>query len=240
MFGILSRKSRAPVGEEFHSFWHFFEMGAFRTTIVAVSVIALLSIIIIYQYTALRSKDALIERLSKERVMIGYPDERGYFVSASKLPERVILNYARGFTANMFNWSSYNVVENLEEARKLMTPSLANDHVKFFEEIIATSKRDAVSRRFEIKAYKSPIQIRGGYIVQFQGLVSEYFGQTPNGQPRETTVTVVMQRIEPTKSTPEGLQVSGISDKPVDLRNFEIIPTAPEKAEKSGSSSKRS
>lgn len=214
MFGTKPAKpNRAPY-DEFHSWWHQFEMGAFRTTVVAVGVIALLAAALVAVLWSNHEKDLLNRQLAKERVMLGFQDERGVFVSSAVLPERIIVRFARGFVANFYNFSPYAVVENLEEARKLMSPVTANDYVKFFDDTIATVKRDNITQRYEIKDFKPPMATTQGYIVQFRGTLAQYVGQTPIGAPKETVVTVHLEKVEHSKTTPEGLVVAGVTDKP--------------------------
>lgn len=206
------QRKRVPY-EEFHSWWHQFEMGAFRTTVVAVGVIALLAAALLAVLWSNHEKDVLNRQLAKERVMIGFQDERGVFISSAVLPERIIVRFARSFVSNFYNFSPYAVVENLEEARRFMSPVAANDYVKFFEDTIATVKRDNITQRYEVKDFKPPMTTGSGYIVQFKGLLSQYVGQTPIGNPKETVVTVHLEKVEYTKTTPEGLLVAGVTDK---------------------------
>lgn len=219
MFKIFSKAVapvRKPINEEFYHWWAHFELGAFRTTIMSVGVIVVLLIVIIAQLSALRSRDAMITELSEKRVMIGFPDDSGMFVSAKKIPERIIVNFARGFVANMYNFSAYNVTENTDEARRLMSPQLANDHVGFFKDTVERVKRDSITRHFDIKEFQPPVETDKGYIVQFRGMVRDFVGQTPIGEPRILPVTVWLNKVEHTKSTPEGLVVAAISDKPLE------------------------
>ncbi len=53
-----------------------------------------------------------------------------------------------------------------------------------------------------------------GYIMQFRGLLAQYVGQTPIGSPKETVVTVHLEKVERTKTMPEGLVIAGVTDKP--------------------------
>ena len=218
MFKFLRKNTveRKPINEEFFHFWAHFELGSFRTTVIAVVVIAVLMIIILVQQRLLSAKDDVIAELSEKRVMICFPDDSGMFVSAKKIPERIVVNFARGFVANMYNFSSYNVSENTDEARRLMSPQLANDYIGFFKDTVDRVKKDGIMRHFDIKEFQPPVETDRGYVVQFRGLVRDFVGQTPIGEARVLPVTVWLNKVEHTKTTPEGLVVAAVSDKPLD------------------------
>lgn len=229
MFGKpTKRMERKPINEEFYHWWAHFELGAFRTTIMSVGVIVILLIIILVQLGALRAKDGVIGELSEKRVMIGFPDESGMFLSAKKIPEVIVVRYARNFVANMFNFSIYNVTENLDEARRFMSPQLANDYIGFFRDTVERVKKDGITRHLDIQAFQAPRETDTGYIVQFRGVLREFVGQTPLGEPKIIPVTVWLNKVEHTKSTPEGLVVAAVSDKP--LADSASVPVTQEAA----------
>lgn len=89
----------------------------------AVGLIAGITVAsLVYQNSRLHDQ---IAHLESERIMIGLPDERGYFVSTNTIPRREVIDYAHGFVVNCYNWSAQSVDTNMDECTNRMDETLA-------------------------------------------------------------------------------------------------------------------
>lgn len=208
----VPRQNAQYLLDEFHSWWHKFEMGAFRTTVVAVGVIAILVVLIIVQFTMLSGKDSIIRHLSESQMMIGFPNEEGVFVSSSKIPQYFVVRYARSFVNNFLIYGPTGVKENMDEARRMMEPQLAVDFHKYFQDTINEARQDYITQNFEIEEM-SFRESRDGFIVKFRGILTKFAAQTQLGPQKEKIITVRIKRIAITESTKEGMVIAGVSDK---------------------------
>lgn len=212
MTGRNQNQPKPYVRDEFHSWWHTFEMGAFRTTVVAVGVIALLVGVIAIQGYRSSRQDEIIRKLSEERVMIGVQNEDGVFVSVRKLPRYFVVRYARTFVNNLLVYGPEGVTLNIEEARRMMEAQLAIDYHQFFQETINEARKDYITQSFQIRE-DSFEETTEGFIVKFRGVLTKFAAQTQLGAPKEKVVTIRIKRVPVTESTREGLIIAGVTDK---------------------------
>jgi hypothetical protein len=217
---MANEKSHVP--DEMHSWWHTFEMGAFRTTVVAVGVIGLEALIIVALLINLASKDRIIAEINANQVMIGFQNDQGSFVSTKTIPEYFVVRYARNFVSNLLNYGPSGVKENMNEARRMMDEQLAIDYHKYFQDTVNETRQDYITQSFEIKEY-SFTRTDSGFIIAFRGIKTRFAGQTNLTPPTEKIVTVRVKRVPITQSTQEGMVVVGVTDK---LPFSNTIPTA--------------
>lgn len=198
--------------DEYWSWWHKFEMGQQRLLLGAGVLTVVLVLVITGLIYSISEKDKAIEHLSRHRTMIGFPDASGVFVSQEQIPDHLVVRFARLFVNNFFNYTPNAVVENLDESRRMMDPKLAIDYHRFFNETIQIVSKDSISQIYDIKAYQLE-KTRDGFVVRFHGILTQLAGQTLLANPKTVMVTVKLTRVPFTKATPEGLVVSGVSDK---------------------------
>lgn len=205
-------KMQAAQKDELWAWWHKFEMGHQRLWVAATTLALVLVLIIIGLLYSNSQKDLAIEHLSRHRTMIGFPDASGVFVSQEQIPDHLVVRFGRLFVNNFFNYTPNAVVENLEEARRMMDPRLAIDYHRFFQDTISIVSKDTISQIYDIKAYQLE-KTNDGFVVRFQGILTQLAGQTLLADPKTVMITVKLTRVPFTKATPEGLVVTGVSDK---------------------------
>jgi hypothetical protein len=175
-------------------------IGALLIVTVCMSiVIAAGTAVIIDQQNA-------IARLSNERIMFGFPDEDGIFVSSNTVPESFIIRYAKDFASNLYNYDFRSAKLNMTEARQMMTLEKAEEWTPDFQRKVT----QAVEQRIgETLFYTKPPTIKtrsDGYDVSLPARLTRYQG----GEvwfDKDVVVEVALKVVEPTKFRKEGLAV---------------------------------
>lgn len=110
-------------------------------------------------------------RLSADRVMYGYPNAEGVFISAKVIPRSHIEGFVTWYIQNYYNFTPDSATANATEALRIMSPSL---RVKQ-EPSLKTLARQSIEQQItQVFATESKYTIENkpgvGYIVSFRGV----------------------------------------------------------------------
>lgn len=155
-----------------------------------------------------------VEMLEGKRIMIGLPNEEGYFVSTDKIPRREVLDYAHGFVVNCYNWNRASVDVNMQECRDRMDESLALQRENWFDSRSRQAESQRVTSTY-IPDRRKLERTSNGYRYIVEGPQQRLQGRTIYYSQRHR-ITVNMRQGQPTAFRPLGLTVENWSDKCVD------------------------
>lgn len=158
-----------------------------------------------------------VEALEGQRIMIGLPDERGYFVSTDRIPQREVLDYAHGFIVNCYNWSRTSVEANMEECELRMDDSLALQRSNFFSSRIRQANSQHVSSIY-IPDLRKLERTDSGYQYVVEGPHQRMQGRAIYYDKRHR-ITVNLRQGQPTIFRPLGLTVASWSDQCLDCES---------------------
>lgn len=158
-----------------------------------------------------------IADLEGQRIMIGLPDENGYFVSTDRIPEREVLDYAHGFVVNCYNWSRTSVEANMEECELRMDESLALQRSSFFTSRIRQANSQQVSSIY-IPDRRRLERTESGYQYVVEGPHQRMQGRSIYYNQRHR-ITVNLRQGQPTIFRPLGLTVASWSDQCLDCES---------------------
>lgn len=201
-----------PIDPVYSWMRHDLVLSRYQILTIAIAIIALVAVgSLLYSNI---QKDKVIADLSKNKTMIGFPNKDGVFVSTSTTPDYVVLRFARLFVDNFFNYTPDGAAQNLDEARHMMDPSLAITYAQFFDDTLALVNKDHLTQLYQVQRYQMPEPTADGYVVHFQGVLHQLAGQEEITAPKTVPITVWLKRVPFTRTTPEGLMVIAVSDKP--------------------------
>lgn len=177
--------------------------------ITAAITIAVLATLIFRQY----DRNAFLET---QRIMIGLPDEKGYFVSTNSIPKREVMDFSQNFVVDCFNWAKLSATTNLSKCEEKMDESLAILNNNWLE-----SRKKQASQQ-QVKSVYIPDlrrleETKEGYEYTVRGTRDLYQGRSLYySQLHE--VTVELRQGQPTTFRPLGLVVSSWKDKCLDCK----------------------
>lgn len=181
------------------------------TVLVLASAIGIASLV--YQNSRLQDQIAMFEN---NRIMIGLPDERGYFVSTNKIPKREVVDYAHGFVVNCYNWSPTSVNLNMEECQNRMDESLMLQRQSWISSRENQANRQQVSSVF-IPDRRRLTPTDTGYEYTVEGPQQRLQGRNVYYRQRHRIV-VNLRQGQPTVFRPLGLTVESWTDKCLDCK----------------------
>lgn len=185
--------------------------------VAALTGVALITIIgfaaLIFQNTKLHDQIAFLE---SQRIMIGLPDERGYFVSTNTIPRREVEDYAHGFVVNCYNWSERSVDANMEECFNRMDETVAVQRESW-----SRARKQQASRQEVTSVYipdrRQLTQTDNGYQYVVEGPQKRLQGRNLYYNQRHR-ITVNLRQGQPTVFRPLGLSVESWKDSCVDCK----------------------
>ena len=166
---------------------------------------------LVFQNSRLQDQIALMEN---KRIMIGLPNERGYFVSTDTIPQREVLDYAHAFIVNCYNWSRASVETNMQECEDRMDESLALQRSSWISSRIRQADNQRVSSVY-IPDRRKLERTKTGYQYIVEGPQQRLQGRNIYYSQRHR-ITVNLRQGQPTVFRPLGLTVESWSDKCVD------------------------
>lgn len=178
----------------------------FMALAAAIAIAAL-----VFQNSRLQDQ---IEVMENNRIMIGLPNERGYFVSTDTIPQREVLDYAHGFIVNCYNWSRASVETNMKECEDRMDESLALQRNSWVKSRIRQADKQQVSSVY-IPDRRKLERTKTGYQYIVEGPQQRLQGRNIYYDQRHR-ITVNLRQGQPTVFRPLGLTVESWSDKCVD------------------------
>lgn len=145
------------------------ELRSSRITVAFIAVTVVLSLAVGFLINMNAEMQTTNRTLQSERVMYGFPNAEGVFVSERQIPPRHITAFAAVFVDNYFNFTPESAETNGEEAMRMMSTRLRaiqEDGVR------NTATQSAKQQITQVFAKASPYQIKQegdlGYVVSFQ------------------------------------------------------------------------
>jgi len=145
------------------------ELRSGRVIVAFIAVTILLGAIIKIQA---EQNDQLTKaniELQGQRIMYGFPNSDGVFISQNKIPDSHIVAFVAVFLDNAFNFTPESSFTNANEAMRLMSPrlrALQEDNLKL------TAKQSEEQQITQVFVRTSPFKIEHdpsvGYVVSFQ------------------------------------------------------------------------
>ena len=109
-------------------------------------------------------------RLSEDRVMQGYPNAEGVFVSEKVIPRRHVEGFVTWYIQNYYNFTPESAEANATEALRLMSPSLRIKQELSLKTLARQSIEQEITQVFATTTkYTIEHKPGQGYIVSFQG-----------------------------------------------------------------------
>lgn len=168
---------------------------------------------LVWQNAELHKQIAFLER---NRIMIGLPNERGFFISTDKIPTRQIEQYAHGFIVNCYNWRQDSVDENLDECQARMDEALVVQRQDWIEARKKRAKNQGIMTIF-IPSEKRLEKTEDGFRYTVRGNKQRLVGRNMYYDFKHEVV-VEMYQGQPTYFRPLGLKVLSWTDKCLDCK----------------------
>src|SRR5690606_34025291 len=94
--------------------------------------------------------------LQQERVMYGFPNAEGIFISERQIPERHISAFVGEFVDNFYNFSPESAYTNINEALRMMSPRMRAAE----EEVLKAAAKQAVDQHItQVFVRTSPVKV---------------------------------------------------------------------------------
>lgn len=138
---------------------------------VAFIVIVVVMVAVVYKLISMNAELQQTNRqLQDSRVMIGYPNSEGVFISEKTIPDRHIIAFVTTFLDNYYNFTPDSATTNAEEALRMMSSRLRSAQ----EENLKIVARQSIEQQItQVFAKSSPIKVEMqpnlGYVVSFTG-----------------------------------------------------------------------
>lgn len=142
--------------------------GKLMIACIAIGVIMGTAIVALVKQNS-KLHDANLQ-LQQERIMYGFPNAEGVFVSERHIPERHIAGFVTEFLNNFYNFAPESAVTNGNEALRMMSPRMRAAE----EEGLKASAKQSVDQQItQVLVRTSPYTFEvdnkaGGYVVSFK------------------------------------------------------------------------
>lgn len=142
--------------------------GKLMIACIAIGVIMGTAIVSLVKQNS-KLHDANLQ-LQQERIMYGFPNAEGVFVSERQIPERHIAGFVTEFLNNFYNFAPESAVTNGNEALRMMSPRMRAAE----EEGLKASAKQSVDQQItQVLVRTSPYTFEvdnkaGGYVVSFK------------------------------------------------------------------------
>lgn len=146
------------------------ELRASRINVAFIAVTVILTGVIVYLINWNNHLQDVNVELQGQRVMYGYPNAEGVFVSENEVPERHIVAFTSVFLDNFYNFTPDSSFSNANEALRLMSPRFRAVQEETLKLVAKQSSEQQITQVF---VRTSPYKIETtpqGYIVTFQAL----------------------------------------------------------------------
>lgn len=146
------------------------ELRQSRLMVAFVAVSIVLSVVVFSMLKMNSSMQETNRTLQNTRVMYGFPNAEGVFVSEQQIPERHLVAFITVFLDNYYNFTPESAPTNAEEALRMMSTRLRavqGDNLKI---VALQSVEQQITQVFtKASPYKVEMQPDLGYIVSFIG-----------------------------------------------------------------------
>ena len=162
--------------------------------------------------TSIKSLHEENGRLQRSRIMFGFPNEQGVFISSEKRPEYMVVRFAREYVNNLYNYDDVAVDENFKQVAKMMDPAIALSEAQVLSKIAQDVHSTKVSQSFA-RYRERPLQEDAEFYTYIvEGKVRGQLGSTPT-RADEVQITVKLRKVTPTTSRAEGLVVTSMREE---------------------------
>ncbi|EPK5307766.1 hypothetical protein N5K55_03400 (plasmid) [Pseudomonas aeruginosa] len=100
------------------------DLRAGRAIITLIAISAVFAVVIAVLVGMNRELQETNRRLQSERIMYGFPNSEGIFISERQIPQRHIIAFVAVFLDNYYNFTPLSARTNAEEALRMMSPRL--------------------------------------------------------------------------------------------------------------------
>lgn len=162
------KKSNHEVPLKFFNLIGASELRASRAVIALIAVVVVMSVVIFFLIKVIADMQETNRSIQNQRVMYGFPNTEGVFVSAQQIPENHIKGFTSVFVDNFFNYTPESSETNATEALRMMSSRLR----ALQEEKLKSLSRQAYEQQitqvfaktgdYKIEPYKDL-----GYLVTF-------------------------------------------------------------------------
>lgn len=146
------------------------ELRQSRIMVVLLFVILAAAVIVsflIFQVVELQRANT---RLSEDRVMHGYPNAEGVFVSEKVIPRRHVEGFVSWYIQNYYNFTPDSAEANATEALRIMSPTLRIKQEHPLKTLARQSIEQEITQVFAPEGkYHIEYKPGTGYIVSFKG-----------------------------------------------------------------------
>ncbi|EPL3139375.1 hypothetical protein NOX69_006173 [Pseudomonas aeruginosa] len=143
------------------------DLRAGRAIITLIAISAVFAVVIAVLVGMNRELQETNRRLQSERIMYGFPNSEGIFISERQIPQRHILAFVAVFLDNYYNFTPLSARTNAEEALRMMSPrlrALKEDSLKI------VANQSVEQQITQVFTKSSPYQVEvtpQGYVVSF-------------------------------------------------------------------------
>ena len=145
--------------------------GELRSGRIIVAFIAMTVVLAGVIFVQVKENIALQEAnttLQSQRVMYGFPNSEGVFVSATQIPEHHIIAFTSIFLENFYNFTPESALANANASMRMMSPrlrALQEDYLR------STAKQSEEQQIQQVFVRTTPYKVEvdpNGYVVSFQ------------------------------------------------------------------------
>ncbi|HBN7589018.1 TPA: hypothetical protein L3577_006233 [Pseudomonas aeruginosa] len=143
------------------------DLRASRAIITLIAISAVFAVVIAVLVGMNRELQETNRRLQSERIMYGFPNSEGIFISERQIPQRHIIAFVAVFLDNYYNFTPLSARTNAEEALRMMSPrlrALKEDSLKI------VANQSVEQQITQVFTKSSPYQVEvtpQGYVVSF-------------------------------------------------------------------------
>ncbi|HCK4564799.1 TPA: hypothetical protein N0H37_006483 [Pseudomonas aeruginosa] len=143
------------------------DLRAGRAIITLIAISAVFAAVIAVLVGMNRELQETNRRLQSERIMYGFPNSEGIFISERQIPQRHIIAFVAVFLDNYYNFTPLSARTNAEEALRMMSPrlrALKEDSLKI------VANQSVEQQITQVFTKSSPYQVEvtpQGYVVSF-------------------------------------------------------------------------
>ncbi len=146
------------------------EIRQSRLMVALLFVATILGAVVIFLVIMNSDLQQTNRQLADERVMYGFPNAEGVFVSEKHIPKRHIEGFVTWFLLNNYNFTPESAEANASEALRLMSPRLRIKQEPSLKTLARQSVEQEITQVFALDStYSIEYKPGTGYIVSFKG-----------------------------------------------------------------------
>ncbi len=171
----------------------------------AVSIIAILAF-------ANYKKDTFIGFLSANRIMYGFSEGDGVFVSTDKRPDEAVINYGLRALSHQYNYDPTTIEKNISYLLNMYDYRIALKKKPLLEKLIRSAKNNDITQSLTIVDWEL-FQDSTSYTLTGTGKVSQSAALTVLGKPWKIKFGIRMSKVAPNEGRKLGLALIDIKDQ---------------------------